>query len=162
AVACSAAADAVRESIAADPAADRCVGAMAGLCIGDAVGAPLEFLPADSSAPPFRPDGARRSWLAADLRADGQPQYTAQRNAFQLYRGQWTDDCAMSLCLADSLIARGSYHGGDCRTRYHLWWHFGYNNAFRFDDTVGRRSVGLGGNISRSLDEVLRFSGREA
>lgn len=161
AVACAAADDAVRESIAADAAADRCVGAMAGLCIGDAVGAPLEFIPADSSMPPFPSDGERRSWLAADPSADGQLHYVNECNAFRLYRGQWTDDCAMSLCLADSLIARGTYHGGDCRTRYHLWWHFGYNNAFRFDDTAGRRSVGLGGNIANSLVETRRFSGHK-
>jgi ADP-ribosyl-[dinitrogen reductase] hydrolase len=161
-LACSAADDAVRESIAADPAADRCVGAMAGLCIGDAVGAPLEFIPADSSAPPFARGGKRRSWLAADLGTDGRLQYESEHNKFRLLRGQWTDDCSMSLCLADSLLARGTYHGGDCRTRYHLWWHFGYNNAFRFDDTAGRHSVGLGGNISRSLEETMSFSGGAA
>ncbi len=176
-VACRAAGEAVREK--ASPcdaaAADRCVGAMAGLLgieCGDAVGAPLEFLPADGSpAPstPLPPEGGRassppsgRSGLASDLRADGQLQYVNERNAFRLQRGQWTDDGAMSLCLADSLIARGGYHGGDCRTRYHLWWHFGYNNAFRFDDAPGRRSVGLGGNISKSLDETMRFSGHPA
>jgi len=171
-VACRAAAEAVRERIAGDAAADRSVGAMAGLCIGDAVGAPLEFLPADGSPAPSTPlprEGGRgpsrrasRACLAAEPSADGRLQYANERNAFHLHRGQWTDDGAMSLCLADSLIARGGYHGGDCRTRYHLWWHFGYNNAFRFDDTPGRRSVGLGGNIAKSLDDTMRFSGRSA
>jgi ADP-ribosylglycohydrolase len=160
--ACDAAAGAVREIVAADAARDRSVGAMAGLCIGDAAGAPLEFIPAEGSAPPFLPDGARRSWLEAAPSPGEELQYVGELNRFGLYRGQWTDDGAMSLCLADSLIAWGTYHGGDCRTRYHLWWHFGYNNAFRFDDTPGRRSVGLGGNISKSLDETVRFSGREA
>src|SRR5262249_43781949 len=125
----------------------------AGLCIGDAVGAPLEFIPAG---------GERSSWLAADLREGGELQYVDERNSFCLERGQWTDDGSMALCLADSLISRGTYHGGGCRTRYHLWWHLGYNNAFRFDDTAGRTSVGLGGNIAKSLDETMRFAGRSA
>jgi hypothetical protein len=38
-----------------------------------------------------------------------------------------------------------------------LWWFFGYNNAFRFDDERAYKgSVGLGGNISMSLSEFQR------
>ena len=80
--------------------------------------------------------------------------------SFDLERGQWTDDSSMALCLADSLLARNGYHGGDCRVRYHLWWYCGYNNAFRWDlRRAYRGSVGLGGNISKSLDDLKQYRG---
>eukprot|EP01063_Lacrimia_lanifica_P008513 TRINITY_DN1557_c0_g2_i1.p2 TRINITY_DN1557_c0_g2~~TRINITY_DN1557_c0_g2_i1.p2 ORF type:complete len:390 (+),score=109.08 TRINITY_DN1557_c0_g2_i1:65-1234(+) len=99
---------------------------------------------------------------------EGAPYYRYQPpgrelNKFELERGQWTDDCSMALCLADSLLCREGYHGGDARVRWHSWWYYGYNNAFRhapadYDDdgkrVCSRQSVGLGGNIAQSLDEV--------
>jgi len=139
--------------------ADRAVGALAGLTIGDAVGAPLEFIDSDSSPPPY---ARGRPHLKAELNDKGSLQYEAPFNKFRLYNGQWTDDASMALCMADSLIERKKYDGSDCRARYHYWWNFGYNNAFRFDRTPGRRSVGLGGNISKSLDEIDRFEGKAA
>jgi ADP-ribosylglycohydrolase len=52
--------------------------------------------------------------------------------------------------MADSLIMRQGYDGSDMRVRFWCWWNRGYNNAFRKDDTRSS-SVGLGGNISKSL-----------
>ena len=40
------------------------------------------------------------------------------------------------------------------RCRFHAWWFHGYNNAFAHAThrgEYGRRSVGLGGNIGKSL-----------
>ena len=40
------------------------------------------------------------------------------------------------------------------RCRFHAWWFHGYNNAFAHAGhrgEYGRRSVGLGGNIGKSL-----------
>ena len=63
---------------------NRANGAMLGLAIGDAMGAPVEFRPIGKFTPVtgFR-DGS----------------------SFKLKAGQWTDDTSMALCLAPSLIA---------------------------------------------------------
>ena len=37
----------------------------------------------------------------------------------------------------------------DIMMRFLLWWYYGYDNAFRFNNSP-RHSVGLGGNISLS------------
>ena len=73
----------------------------------------------------------------------------------------------MGLCLADSLLLLGRIDGADIRTRFWNWWNNGLNNAFRLDperatESFGRMciegggslSVGLGGNIANSLDDV--------
>lgn len=136
-----------------DVNADRSVGALMGLVIGDAVGAPLEFLPAQTKI----------SYLSVD--SNNKLQYALLKNKLGLKPGQWTDDGSMALCLADSLIVSGTrplvenpqarpgcYDGSDCRIRYYLWWNTGYNNAFVYDDR--RASVGLGGNIAKSFKEI--------
>ena len=38
-------------------------------------------------------------------------------NKFGLQLGQWTDDCSMALCIADSLIERRRFDGSDLRVR---------------------------------------------
>ena len=116
---------------------DRAMGSVAGLVIADAVGHPFEFMDAVDDAPGF--DRATMK-------------YTNQLNRFDLDRGQWTDDGSMALCAADSLIVHRGFVPEDLRMRFWTWWNRGYNNAFRRDRTrIDRSSVGLGGNISKSL-----------
>jgi ADP-ribosyl-[dinitrogen reductase] hydrolase len=62
---------------------DRANGALVGLAVGDAVGTTLEFQPRDSYAP------------LTDMIGGG---------PFRLSAGEWTDDTAMALALAVSLI----------------------------------------------------------
>eukprot|EP00759_Apiculatamorpha_spiralis_P035478 PhF_6_TR36202/c0_g1_i1/m.52803 len=132
---------------------DRAVGAVVGLVIGDAAGHPLEFMEVCSSP-------EHREGFLHDTLVDGQIAYTKAFNRFRLHPGQWTDDASMSLCVADSLLACGTYIGGDCRARFHAWWEHGYNNAFRFDKERARRSsVGLGGNISHSISDLTPYNG---
>jgi hypothetical protein len=132
---------------------DRTMGSMMGMAVGDAVGAPLEFLPAV--------DEATDRYF--DLKT-----MTCQKefNKFCLRPGQWTDDCSMGLCMADSLIMQKVFDGSDMRVRFWCWWNRGYNNAFRFEgsDRKGRPSIGLGGNISASLEDAFEaiFSGGAA
>ena len=75
-------------------------------------------------------------------------------NRFKLKPGQWTDDASMAACLSDSIIARGAYDGSDARTRFWNWWFRGYCNAFA-NDPSRHNSVGLGGNVKKSL-EVMK------
>mmetsp|Transcript_93790 Transcript_93790/g.162313 ORF Transcript_93790/g.162313 Transcript_93790/m.162313 type:complete len:451 (-) Transcript_93790:42-1394(-) len=113
----------------------RAMGALVGMAVADAVGGHLEFIPVGQQGSFFNPK---------TLRVHG------EKNKFQLKAGQWTDDSAMGLCLADSLLVRGGYDGADTRIRFWNWWHRGYNNAFRLDESRVK-SVGLGGNIGISL-----------
>ena len=85
----------IRELASIDGAMDRAMGCMVGMAVGDAVGAPLEFL---NVADP----GQSQSAYSLETHS-----YTMPFNKFGLSPGQWTDDCAMGLCLADSLLASG-------------------------------------------------------
>jgi len=126
------------DALSNEPELDRSMGCLVGMVVGDAVGAPLEFLDACD---------AGQGSSCFDLVSNS---YTQEFNKFQLDRGQWTDDASMGLCLADSLLCCGVFDGSDIRLRFWSWWFRGYNNAFRKDFTRSG-SVGLGGNISRSL-----------
>ena len=82
-------------------ARDRALGALLGLAAGDAVGAALEFSPKPRFA------------VLGDMVAGG---------PHRLERGQWTDDTAMALALADSLLAGPKLDGVDLMRRF-LDWH---------------------------------------
>lgn len=95
---------------------DRAIGCMYGMAIGDAVGAPLEFLDATKSiiyGSSMDDHFYSQSWF--DLKTGD---YFNEFNQCQLQRGQYTDDCSMGLCIADSLIVNKKYNGSDIRIRY--------------------------------------------
>ena len=75
------------------------MGCMVGMGVGDALGHPFEFLPVVDA----------RGKLFFDLST--------------LKFGQWTDDAAMGLCMADSFIMRRKFDGRDVRGRFWCWWH---------------------------------------
>ena len=79
---------------------DRALGALVGLAVGDAVGTTLEFA-ARGSYPPL-----------TDMIGGG---------PFRLKPGQWTDDTAMALALADSLLACTAFDPTDLMTRFVQW-----------------------------------------
>lgn len=77
-------------------------------------------------------------------------------NNFRLRVGQHTDDFAMALCLYDTLLINNGLDCVDLRHRFLRWWSSGYNNGFRFDkERIRKSSVGLGGNIAASLQEII-------
>jgi len=84
----------------AEQAEDRAIGALLGLAVGDAVGTTLEFTARDSRPP------------LTDMVGGG---------PFGLEPGQWTDDTAMALALADSLLARGGLDEQDLLRRFVAW-----------------------------------------
>ncbi|CAE7757111.1 tri1 [Symbiodinium sp. CCMP2456] len=144
----------LEDELAAD--ADRAVGCLLGLAIGDALGAPLEFHPVRYKGDP---DYAKYSPLAGFDEALWQDKSEMREtNRFLLQMGQWTDDTAMALCLADSLLAHNGLHPRDLRLRFLAWWRLGYNNAFRLDADRSRlwgsrASIGCGGIVGESLQE---------
>jgi ADP-ribosylglycohydrolase/protein-tyrosine phosphatase len=79
---------------------DRYHGAVLGLACGDAVGATLQFRVRGQFMP------------VADLVGGGH---------FELPRGAWTDDTAMTLCLAESLLSVEGCDGEDQLRRYRRW-----------------------------------------
>jgi ADP-ribosylglycohydrolase len=82
---------------------DRARGVLLGLAAGDALGAALEWLHPEQIA--VRYGGPLRDLVDA-------PPWR---------RGEWTDDTAMALCLADSLVAKAGYDADDAFARYALW-----------------------------------------
>lgn len=84
----------------ADDIADRAMGALLGLAIGDALGTTLEFAKRDSK-PRLR-----------DMTGGG---------PFNLQPGQWTDDTAMALALGDSLLACPTLDEADLMERFVRW-----------------------------------------
>ena len=83
-----------------DAARDRAVGALLGLAVGDAVGAAIEFLP-------------KPRFAVLDDMAEGGPH--------RLAHGQWTDDTAMALALADSLALAPGLDPADLMRRFLDW-----------------------------------------
>lgn len=84
----------------AEATTDRALGALFGLAVGDAVGTTLEFSARDS-----RP-------RLTDMVGGG---------PFSLRAGQWTDDTAMALALADSIASRGRIDETDLMQRFMDW-----------------------------------------
>lgn len=83
-----------------DAARGRAVGALLGLAVGDAVGAAIEF----SVKPEF---------AVLDDMVGGGPH--------RLRPGQWTDDTAMALALADSLVESPGLDAADLMRRFLAW-----------------------------------------
>ena len=83
---------------------DRALGALLGLAVGDALGTTLEFKRRDTYPP------------LTDMIGGG---------PFRLKPGQWTDDTAMAIALAESLIARRGLDERDLMERFAAWWRRG-------------------------------------
>jgi ADP-ribosyl-[dinitrogen reductase] hydrolase len=79
---------------------DRAIGGLLGLAIGDAVGTTLEFRTRDSYE------------TLTDMVGGG---------PFRLKPGEWTDDTAMALALADSLLQPSGFDEADLMRRFLAW-----------------------------------------
>jgi len=102
---------------------NRLKGCMLGLAIGDAMGAPVEFMKRGTFEP------------VTGYRSGGK---------FRLNAGEWTDDTAMALCLAQSLIECNGFDPNDQLDKYLQWMDSGYMSC------TGKM-IGLGNTVMRSL-----------
>lgn len=84
---------------------DRYRGCLLGLAVGDATGGSVEFQP-PGTFPPVR-----------DMTGGG---------VWGLRPGEWTDDTAMALCLATSLVERDGFDPEDQMKRYLSWLDDGF------------------------------------
>ena len=87
---------------------DRYLGALVGLAVGDALAAATQYKKPGSFAP------------VGDLLGGG---------PFDLPRGAWSDDTAMALCLAESLVETEGFNPRDQVSRYAKWQQEGYLSA---------------------------------
>ncbi|WP_198046074.1 ADP-ribosylglycohydrolase family protein [Novosphingobium aquimarinum] len=97
--ACRPVAPSIRDT-SASAIRDRAMGALLGLAVGDAVGTTLEFRARDSYP------------LLTDMIGGG---------PFRLAPGEWTDDTAMALALADSLCDIDDLDEADLMRRFVSW-----------------------------------------
>lgn len=111
-----------------DPRLDRSVGALLGLAVGDALGAPFEGLERDSYP------------RVTDYAAGGM---------HNIDPGAWTDDTAMAICLAESLLARGSLDEQDLLERFLRWYRAGENSA-------GGTAIGVSEKTRATLETFER------
>ncbi|MCK4441077.1 MAG: ADP-ribosylglycohydrolase family protein, partial [Sulfurovaceae bacterium] len=102
---------------------NRYKGSMLGLAIGDALGAPVEFTKKDSFE------------KIVHYRRGGK---------FNVAIGEYTDDTAMALCLAQSLIDKNGIDQKDQLSKYLKWFEEGYMSA-------NGRSIGCGKVTLRAL-----------
>ena len=109
-------------------ACDRALGALVGLAIGDALGAPVEFCRRDTFE------------QVTGMRAGGY---------FKLPAGAWTDDTAMALCLAESLIEHPELDPKDLLDRFCLWAEKGTNTSTGVCVGIGQNTLRVLGNYHR-------------
>ncbi len=108
---------------------DRAIGALVGLAVGDALGAPVEFCRRDTFEP------------VSEMRAGGN---------FRLPAGAWTDDTAMALCLAESLIEHPEIDTKDLLDRFCRWAGQGENTSTGVCVGIGQNTLRVLGNFHRT------------
>lgn len=113
---------------------DRARGALVGLAVGDALGAPVEFLPEPSDV---------------YIEEMGDTIEHFHKN-YRAPEGVWTDDTEQALCLADSLLVNGGYDSYDIMRRLTAWADEGYRT---YD---GQPATDVGGQTMRAIRDFER------
>ena len=113
---------------------DKARGMLVGLAVGDALGAPVEFLPEPSDIY-IKQMGDKIEHFHENYRAP---------------KGVWTDDTEMALCIADSLIVNKGYDSYDIMQRFANW----ANEGYRTYDSMPACDVG--GQTMRAIEEYER------
>ena len=108
---------------------DKARGMLVGLAIGDALGAPVEFLPEPSDVY-IKEMGDKIEHFHENYRAP---------------KGVWTDDTEMALCIADSLLVNKGYDSYDIMHRFICWADEGYRT---YDD---KPAADIGGQTLRAI-----------
>jgi ADP-ribosylglycohydrolase len=103
---------------------DRYLGALIGLAVGDALGAPYEGKPAGT-------------FEVGDEMSGG--------GTHGLQPGEWTDDTSLALCLATSLLECEGFNPKDQMDRYLRWLRDGYLSS-------SGRAVGSGRTVAAALE----------
>ncbi|MGX5777630.1 ADP-ribosylglycohydrolase family protein [Methylorubrum zatmanii] len=128
-----------------DKQLDRAKGALVGLAVGDALGAPIEFSPRDSLPP------------VTGYRAGG---------PHKLKAGEFTDDGTQALCLAESLIeSEGVFDPADFLERVAASYRTGHNYVTGRCFDIGNQTVRAieafetAGSCRNNVDENTQGNG---
>lgn len=111
---------------------DKARGMLVGLAVGDALGAPVEFIPAPS-----------------DFYIKEMGDKIEHFRQGRLPKGVWTDDTEMALCLADSLLEDNGYDSYDIMRKYLAW----INEGYRTYD--GKPACDVGLQTARAIGDFL-------
>lgn len=114
---------------------DKARGMLVGLAVGDALGAPVEFLPEPSDIY-IKEMGEKIEHFHENYRAP---------------KGVWTDDTEMALCIADSLLVNEGYDSYDIMQRFTNWANEGYRT---YD---GKPACDVGGQTMRAIEDFERY-----
>ncbi len=124
---------------------ERYRGALVGLAVGDALGTTLEFKSPGSFDP------------ISDMVGGG---------PFNLQAGEWTDDTAMALCLAESLVEQQGFDAYDQMQRYVRWMNDGYYSVKGYCFDIGNtvraalnRFISTGNPMAGSTDPYSAGNG---
>ena len=112
---------------------ERAIGALVGLAVGDALGTTVAFIPRGGFVP------------LADMVGGG---------PFGLAPGQWTDDTAMAVCLAESLLWVPTLDARDLMRRFRDWWREGVNSATGVCFDIGMTTRAAIARFERDGDPV--------
>lgn len=104
-------------------------GMLVGLAVGDALGAPVEFLPEPSDV------------YIGEM---GNKIEHFHKN-YRVPKGVWTDDTEMALCIADSLLVNNGYDSYDIMRRFTAWANEGYRT---YND---KPACDVGGQTMRAI-----------
>ena len=110
---------------------DKARGMLVGLAVGDALGAPVEFLPEPSDF---------------HIKEMGDEIEHFHENC-RVPKGVWTDDTEMALCIADSLLANNGYDSYDIMRRFKEWSEEGYRT---YD---GKPACDVGMQTARAIED---------
>jgi ADP-ribosylglycohydrolase len=113
--------------------AERIEGGLLGLLVGDALGVPYEFKPADE--------------LPSAAQIELEPPSWFPRSHDGVRPGTWSDDGAQALCLLESLLLRGGLDPEDFGRRLVRWYEQGHM-------AVGGRVFDVGAQTARALDAI--------
>lgn len=146
-------------SLPAIASEDRAIGSLMGLAVGDAMGVTQEMIPRLESDPEEMHKNVLkqrklRAFRGLQTKMEGIGPFVP---SLKLKAGEFTDDTSMALCLADSIIAKGTLDPLDLMKRFERWASEGYN-ASRYETQDGKKvgiPFGLGGNTRAALS---RFS----
>lgn len=130
---------------------ERYYGSLLGLAIGDALGAPVEGL-----APGMFP----------------RVKHFAAGGVNNIEPGEWTDDTALAMCLAESLVARNGFDPADAMDRIRQWWRAGYwscreaafgigqttQAAIEYYEAEGAPYAGLTSDESATNGSIMRLA----
>ena len=64
--------------------------------------------------------------------------------------GQYSDDTAMALCLAESLLVKCNFEATDAKLRWFHWWTSGYCNGL-----IDKMSSTIGNTVNKALNDML-------